>query len=930
MRTLSTAKQAIWNGESKAYRLRVKIADSGGTLRDVSTYFDFDALYSASWECDVDQGPVSATVQLFREAEKISFAPLISASQVNRNNSPGTSYNPLLALNRLLTIEVAVIPADREPASGDYEEFFRGYIDVIDAAGELIQIQCRDFLGKLQDTFIEIERLYGYVIWPGDVRGLRIFKDFEAYILNEYIIPSEANRTSGKYYKVTTAGTTGAEPVWPTTGTVTSGTVVFTVEGNIAGTRTGYDVEDLMQGILFDNGFGSTSIVAASSPGWLVLPFIQQRETIFDALQTLVDQIGWLLRMRYNTGSGNWDLEIFSPDRNKTSPDFSLTATQYETVNELRLDKSEIRNVVRLIYNSTINQTPGGQLARAIYEADDATSIAKYGRLVMELQEGTISSINDSADALALADAILSDLKEPKVKHEVTLPNGYPWVELCDLVQFAANFRHYDSDQFLAVIGYEHRCENGQMTTRLRCRGAPSSGQQKWLMKESPRKIGTLNEKQHALSVATAGGSGLTASITPIPGGFRAKLEALPSGVLPRPTYIEAEWHISQTSGFTPSDLTLIERGPSREIEVSKLKPNETYYVKFIPYMRNASQLVQGLPSADISVVTGWTRSSHLSSEIQYWRQPLNGTLDNRFGDADRKDELPDNWTLTQGTLGTSVISRYDATGTVGNAATGRYYLEFNTTSSTAAVQSDRFIVTGGQRYSLGILAKNISGTGSWGARVKWEKYDQTSLGAPTSVQDTVFAFSVTSDVNDWVERNEYVYAPANARYATIEITTDTASTQRFYLDSVRIDEVQEIVRYYQDSNQAITTATNTIIDFDIAFDSETNANVTTGASWKYTAPTSGYYLIQTAITIVFGNNDTGTFIVSVWKNGAEHRRIIRHSGHTLRQETQYMGSCVLKLAKGDYIHVNVYQSSGQTRSLEGGTQNFVEIMRIA
>lgn len=933
MRTMSAGKQAVWAAESKAYVLRVKIADSTGTLRDVSTYFDFDALYSASWQSDVDQGPVSATVQLFREAEKISFAPLMEESQVNRNKNPTTTYNPLLALNRLITIEVAVIPADRTASNGDYEEFFRGYIDSIDWSGDLIQIECRDKLSIFQDTFIEKERLYGYVVWPSsNIRGLRIFQGDTAYALNEYVVPTEANRTSGKYYKVTTAGVSGVglEPTWPTSGAVTSGTATFTVEGDLTGVRTAYEVEKLIVGILTDNGFGSTALVVASSPGWDVLPYMQQRETVFDAIQTLVDQIAWLFRMRFNAGTGNWDLEIFSPDRNKSAPDFSLTATQYETVNQLKLDKSEIRNVIRIIYNDAGVSTASGQLPRLSVEAEDAASIAKYGRLTLELQEETISSINDGSSALDLAVAILSDLKEPKITHEVTLPNGYPWVELCDLVQFAANFRHYDSDQFLAVIGYEHSCENGQMTTRLRCRGKPSSGQKKWLAKELPRKAALQNNPQHALGLATSGGSGLSASMTPIPGGFRAKLEALPSGVLPRPSYVEAEWHISTSSSFTPSESTLIQRGPTREIEVTKLKPNETYYVKFVPFLRNASQLVQGLPSAAVPVVTGWTRSSHLSSEIQYWRQPLNGTLDNRFGDADRKDSLPDNWTLTQGTLGTSVISRYDATGSVGNAATGRYYLEFNTTASTAAVASDRFLVTGGQRYSIGVLAQNVSGTGSWGVKLRWQKYDGTLLGAPLSVQDTVFGFPVTTNIDEWVDRYEYAYAPVDARYATIEITTDTNSTQKFYVDSVRFDEVPEIARYYQDSNQAIATATNTIIDFDVAFDSETSPDVTTGAGWKYTAPKHGYYLVQAAITIVFGSNDTGTFIMSIWKNGTEHRRIIRHSGHTLREETEYMGSCMLHLSKGDYIQLRVYQTSGHTRSLEGGTQNFIEIMRIA
>ena len=196
----------------------------------------------------------------------------------------------------------------------------------------------------------------------------------------------------------------------------------------------------------------------------------------------------------------------------------------------------------------------------------------------------------------------------------------------------------------------------------------------------------------------------------------------------------------------------------------------------------------------------------------------------------------------------------------------------------------------------------------------------------------TIWNQSVTTEVGTWFERAEYVTAPNNARYVKLEVSTPASSTMAVDIDTVRIEEVPEIARYYHDPDggaQAIATATDTIIDFSDAFDSQTNSNVTTGAAWKYTAPKRGYYLLQTAVTIVYGNNDSGTAYIEVWKNGSAHRRIWRQSGHVLREETQYMASCMLYLNRGDYISVSIYQATGHTRSLEAGTQTYVEIMQV-
>lgn len=85
-----------------------------------------------------------------------------------------------------------------------------------------------------------------------------VYADTTVLALNALVHPTVSN---GHYYKVTTAGTTGAsEPTWPTNGsTVTSGTVVFTDMG--VSTKTlGVDYTvDAKNGTLIFPATGSTT-----------------------------------------------------------------------------------------------------------------------------------------------------------------------------------------------------------------------------------------------------------------------------------------------------------------------------------------------------------------------------------------------------------------------------------------------------------------------------------------------------------------------------------------------------------------------------------------------------------------------------------------------------------------------------------------------
>lgn len=925
MRTVSTANAAIINGGLRGQHLKVEIKDAGNTWRDMGSYPGYDSVSEATWNDSLDDGVSSADFSFVKELDGLSLAPLMDSGP-NKGFNPAAATAPLIAINREIRISVAIIPGDVAAVSGDFEVFFHGRIDGFDASGETVTVNARDLSGQLQDTWIEAERNYCLGEVSGNPVGIRVFEPNTAYVLNEYVMPTEGRRVisgSPRFYKVTTAGTSSsAEPNWPTSGTIASGpNLVFTYQDTMLGTGS-YPVEDVMQEILNDNGLSSVTLSTPSSPGWQIGAYKQNRTSVWDALRALALQIGWDLRFAWDSGSSAFVLTFKNPDRGSSTVANTFDAGDYQSMDSLAVDKQNIRNVIRVTYPDSSTLSPGDYAQRKTVERSDATSISKYGRLYAEFAEEKNSNIDTQAEAEALADAALADLKEPTVSHVVTLGYAFPWAELNDRYTFTANDRHYSSNQTLALYAVTHTASGGEMRTQLSCRGTPSAGRRGWLSAIVIPNGGFIN-KSHAVTVAaTKTGTVFAAQATP--GGLRVTQTSTP---LLQEVYLETEVHLSAVNDFTPSTSTLIDRTASREIEINNLFPGSTYYAKLVPWYRNASKIVRGLPSSQITATTGRASAAFLEPKVDYTLRPLNARLDMRFKDATRADELPDHWNLKAGTLGTTVISKYDDTAGTGNSRSGLYYVRLASSSSTAGIESNAFVVEGGQRYAIRVLAKNVSGTGSWAIKANWKHYDDDDLSTDS------FNQSVTDEVGTWFERVEYVTAPAGARYCKLEVTTATTSTQSVDIDTVRIEEVPEIARYYHfppfGVGQSIANATDTIVNFDDAFDSQTNSNVTTGAAWKYTAPKRGYYLLQTAVTIVYGNNDSGTAYIEVWKNGSAHRRIWRQSGHVLREETQYMASCMLYLNRGDYISVSIYQATGNTRSLEAGTQTYVEIMQV-
>lgn len=140
------------------------------------------------------------------------------------------------------------------------------------------------------------------------------------------------------------------------------------------------------------------------------------------------------------------------------------------------------------------------------------------------------------------------------------------------------------------------------------------------------------------------------------------------------------------------------------------------------------------------------------------------------------------------------------------------------------------------------------------------------------------------------------------------------------------------VANYSTNASQTISTGTVTIVDFEDKITDTHNA-VTTGASWKFTAPSSGNYLV--ASTILFeattGWAENEEINIYVYKNGIIFREMGRTNGHDATSAyVGAVGTTIIPMVKGDYFDIRALQHSGGSLPLfVGGEYNHVSIAQL-
>lgn len=625
MRTLTTQESKVLGGGRFNTPVRLRVKDAGGTWQDLTALFGRD--WVRSWEVDedVDQPVAQLRCSLARE---IYFDSLSALRTNTRPNLTTGSYAPLLSGGAEVDFAVAVLPEGIAPVSGDWRTIFQGFIDRVELASNPMSFTARDQGGEDQDLFIQADKDYGSgggtamqtVIQSivKDARGAA-YQVGKAYVAasgtvhGDRVTPTTHN---GFWYRVTTGGTAGAEPSWPTTigATVTSG-ATFTCAGVVP------------------------TLYVPTSPGFNVTTYTQQPQSVLEAVRSMaLNLIGWDLRRRWRDASSQFELTLWVPDRATTTVLYTWDPDHYYAVPEFSIDRSTVRNQVDVVYSDAADLDAAGVPKRKTRSKQDKDSMDKWSRGLprwMQLAEDATSQIDTSGEADTLAANALSDLKDPKAIAAYDLPL-FPFAQLGDLYRFSADGVLYNADQDLAVTGIRHSgSAGGAARTTVRVTGRPVVAVEQWLRIEA-------GEVVPALFVGPAAPTGVT--LTQVQGGLSVKWTRATTG----PWAADFEVHASTSSSFTPSSSTLKGTTDATAKTLGDLGPGVTYYIQVVGRTRDGSR---GTASSEVSTAAGYTPPRAMTPSVAYNRLPFN----NSFEAQTDTNAPPDTWSEAAGTWGSGM-----------------------------------------------------------------------------------------------------------------------------------------------------------------------------------------------------------------------------------------------------------------------------------
>jgi hypothetical protein len=140
------------------------------------------------------------------------------------------------------------------------------------------------------------------------------------------------------------------------------------------------------------------------------------------------------------------------------------------------------------------------------------------------------------------------------------------------------------------------------------------------------------------------------------------------------------------------------------------------------------------------------------------------------------------------------------------------------------------------------------------------------------------------------------------------------------------------IARYKTSSTQSVPISTSTIVNFD-SVDYDNSSSVTTGASWSFKAPITGYYNVSGRITYASAAVVTNAqFRLDLYKNGVDFAYLgfYRSEASSGADLPSVGGSTIIQLNAGDTINLQAFQDDG-THTLFGNALGcWVAIQRIS
>lgn len=416
-------------------RARVKIKNGLGSFVDLTALEGQDFVDGFELKEDADTPCESCTLNLVREIELLSLANLMTSSKLNLTNVANlSSYSPLVDIQRELLIEMARVPLGQAAASTDWVQRFHGYVDEIDWGGDgAIAVTARDDGGRLVDDFLSTD-----IKMP-----------------------------------ITSGGACAADPV--------------TAEIRAS-------VEEATQDLLNQSTNTIWTLYAPSPANLCLVPWEQKKDSIMAAARACAAVKAWDFGFMFDESPGQNTLRatLIDPGRSRIDADGIIDRSDYAQLNRASLDVFQVRNRVFLTFgdkNNVVETQADGSIVKApktLTPSTDGTSRTKYGGLwrTIFITEGDTSPIDEDAEAQAMQDGILADLKDPLVMVDLDDVVCYFEAELYDIYTLVGDNVHWTGDQVTAVSAVKCSYKNGAGSVSLGMRGQPTAGVRRWLSME--------------------------------------------------------------------------------------------------------------------------------------------------------------------------------------------------------------------------------------------------------------------------------------------------------------------------------------------------------------------------------------------------------------------------------------------------------------
>lgn len=966
---LPITNSAILTSKFRSDHSRLEAYFSGYGFADISDY-----LIGWSMSRGVDGQTRQLSISFARELnENIGFSPLIADT------------GPIVQLGRELRLSTATLGEGQLPESGDWNVIFYGYIVTIEWSKTPMVLTCLDSGGRLGQTFIETQQVYGSDAGAKDVED--VIQD----LLDDHYNTSPGN------------------PV------------------------TLYSV----------NGTGGTPFNASDSPGWKIKSYKQSKDHILPTVRKLAQQIGWECKYRWQQNVGSFELMMWAPDRavaargsltmttnpsaaetftvnsttftartsspgtnefligatkeetaanivsmfkagseadnanawavgavvtfewvvagtvgngivftetmvnatadgggylggtragaaGKTTPDFTFEADEYFNVNKINEDIKNIRNKIRVTYDDKVN-------GRTSVIVQDADSISTYGKAYMEVTERSGGQIDSGTEATGYAQAILNDLAYPEVDVEVTLPYFWP-VEEGDLIRLKANGIHFDADQDLFVISIRdaHPGYDKPAVTLLQLRGKPSAGVKRWLQVQGMPGIAPpidLYSDDQPSSIDTEPGVGSIDIVYDDPRTMSPPID----------DWAYTECHISTSSGFTPTAATLYARDKVTRFSIGGLVPGETYYIKLVIIDNQGNESTISVQATATAEEVG---PYHRNNEEDWAIANPNSTFGVQTKDVTYIE--PDWWQAVTGQWGAANDFYYSTTYALsGDRSIFKKYVArpgsgttlYDWDSYLFVVQEDKLYVMEFAFRHDGYGSSNRVG---FVPRIMFYDKDKNYLSTATIV-DTLQAYSVPGGTvltaNTWYLDRGWIVPPSTAVYAKVNFHFEIPSTwseswmPTIYFDRMAVRRaLVQMSTTLGGTNRVAAANTWVYPYFTLTPLLDTNTAFTPGvvglSDHYYTVPYDSEYMV-----IVYVEFTAGTAGIGVGAAIEVNAAIVEINAHTyVGTGLDYVAAYVqtkLQLSAGDIVRAVARHDDSVARTIDA-SKTFMRVIQIS